>query len=89
MLSIAKMVEFQLPLEGPTAPDTHPPHFFSMAAPAPMNKDLVLRLRHLPIPEANVIYKCDAESDNDAPQGRGQRKKIIPRCYPGPAWMEH
>jgi hypothetical protein len=34
MLSIVKMLEFQLPLEGPTTLDAHPHQFSTMAAPA-------------------------------------------------------
>ncbi|KAJ6621668.1 hypothetical protein B0H10DRAFT_2187938 [Mycena sp. CBHHK59/15] len=63
MMSIAKALEFPMPLKCIPNDSPQPCQYFSMAAPDIMDKNMtVQRLRHLPIPEAKVIRKLSQHS---------------------------
>ncbi|KAJ7150609.1 hypothetical protein C8R46DRAFT_1229543 [Mycena filopes] len=62
MLSIAKMVDFTVPFEAIPNDVAQPLQFFSQAAPDRADKDTILRLRRLPIPQAKIIRKLVAGS---------------------------
>ncbi|KAJ6632260.1 hypothetical protein B0H10DRAFT_1770791, partial [Mycena sp. CBHHK59/15] len=57
MISIAKMLEFTVPLEFVPNGAPQPAQYFSKAAPDILDQNIVNRLRRLPIPEAKVIRK--------------------------------
>ncbi|KAJ7216034.1 hypothetical protein GGX14DRAFT_607212 [Mycena pura] len=62
-MSIAKTLEFPMPLECTPSDSPHSFQYFSMAAPDIMDKNMtVQRLRRLPIPEAKVIRKLAQHS---------------------------
>ncbi|KAJ7691498.1 hypothetical protein B0H14DRAFT_3531882 [Mycena olivaceomarginata] len=60
MLSLAKMVDFSVPLESPPSNAMQPAQYFSTAAPDPVNQNAIHRLRRLPIPESKIIRKLAA-----------------------------
>jgi hypothetical protein len=63
MMSIAKALEFPIPLERTSSDSPQPFQYFSMAAPDIMDKNMtVQRLRRLPIPESKVIRKLAQHS---------------------------
>ncbi|KAJ6622147.1 hypothetical protein B0H10DRAFT_2431921 [Mycena sp. CBHHK59/15] len=70
MMSIAKALEFPIPLECTSDDSPQPFQYFSMAAPDIMDKNTtVQRLRHLPILEAKVIRKLAQHSRQAWPNG--------------------
>ncbi|KAJ6628173.1 hypothetical protein B0H10DRAFT_2209841 [Mycena sp. CBHHK59/15] len=63
MMSIAKALEFPMPLKCTPNDSPQPFQYFSMAAPDIMDKNTTIqRLRRLPIPEAKVIRKLAQHS---------------------------
>ncbi|KAJ7149280.1 hypothetical protein C8R43DRAFT_1128635 [Mycena crocata] len=60
-LSIAKMIQFPLPVQIPTVSSCIVSDFFSKEAPGRVTADILLRLRHLPIPDTKLIRKLQAE----------------------------
>lgn len=58
MLSIAEMLEFNLPVHfTPSSTGAPQPQYFSKAAPDALDRNAVIRLRRLPIPEAKVVRR--------------------------------
>ncbi|KAJ6538683.1 hypothetical protein DFH09DRAFT_1323637 [Mycena vulgaris] len=53
-LSIAKMLEFTLPLQSTPSTAPQPPQYFSSVAPDITDEALLLRVRRLPIPETKM-----------------------------------
>ncbi|KAJ7769944.1 hypothetical protein B0H16DRAFT_1516884 [Mycena metata] len=62
MISIAKMVDFTVPLEAIPNGAIQPAQFFSQVAPDRVDKDTIFRLRRLPIPERKIIRKLATAS---------------------------
>ncbi|KAJ7860954.1 hypothetical protein B0H14DRAFT_2576301 [Mycena olivaceomarginata] len=62
ILSLAKMVDFSVPLESPPSSAEQPAQYFSTAASDPVNQNAIHRLRRLPIPESKFIRKPAAGS---------------------------
>ncbi|KAJ7832671.1 hypothetical protein B0H14DRAFT_3711968 [Mycena olivaceomarginata] len=60
-LSIAKLIEFQLPVQIPTVSSCIVSEFFSKTSPGPITSEGLLRLRHLPIPDTKLVRKLGAE----------------------------
>ncbi|KAJ7895546.1 hypothetical protein B0H14DRAFT_2333803, partial [Mycena olivaceomarginata] len=56
-LPIAKMLEFPLPLQNTAITGFQPAQFFSKALPDIADRDLLIRARRLPIPDAKTIHK--------------------------------
>ncbi|KAJ7038756.1 hypothetical protein C8F04DRAFT_1255678 [Mycena alexandri] len=59
-LSIAKMLDFTLPLEHPSSNAPKPTQYFSKNAPDITDSDLLLRVRRLPIPDKKTVHKLQA-----------------------------
>ncbi|KAJ7817683.1 hypothetical protein B0H14DRAFT_2267149, partial [Mycena olivaceomarginata] len=60
-LSIAKMLDFPLPLQNNLATATQPAQFFSINPPDIItDKDLLIRIRRLPIPDSKTVHKLAA-----------------------------
>ncbi|KAJ6490067.1 hypothetical protein C8R45DRAFT_929363 [Mycena sanguinolenta] len=57
VIPIAKMLEFQLPLQNGTVTAPQPAQYFSTAAPHINDAAMMLRIRHLPIPDPKTINK--------------------------------
>ncbi|KAJ6506599.1 hypothetical protein C8R45DRAFT_922781 [Mycena sanguinolenta] len=88
-LSIAKMLEFPIPLQSSVITGCQSAQFFSKELPDLTDSDLQIRLPRLPIPDAKTIHRllADDEGPVDAAPpalGRGQRKKLAARRYLGP-----
>ncbi|KAJ6549876.1 hypothetical protein B0H19DRAFT_1264768 [Mycena capillaripes] len=56
-LPIAKLLEFQLPLQNTTVTAPQPAQYFSTVAPDIDDTALMLRIRHLAIPDAKTVNK--------------------------------
>ncbi|KAJ7022261.1 hypothetical protein C8F04DRAFT_1272809 [Mycena alexandri] len=59
-LSIAKMLDFMLPLEHLSSNTPKPTQYFSRMAPDISDSDLLLRVRCLPIPDKKTVHKLQA-----------------------------
>ncbi|KAJ7787318.1 hypothetical protein B0H14DRAFT_3505715 [Mycena olivaceomarginata] len=59
-LSIAKMLDFPLPLQNNIITATQPTQFFSINRPDITDKDLMIRARRLPIPDSKTVHKLAA-----------------------------
>ncbi|KAJ7812159.1 hypothetical protein B0H14DRAFT_2377718 [Mycena olivaceomarginata] len=57
MLSLAKMVDFSVPLECPPSSAEQHAQYFSTAASDPANQNAIHHLRRLPSPESKIIRK--------------------------------
>ncbi|KAJ6476627.1 hypothetical protein DFH09DRAFT_952195, partial [Mycena vulgaris] len=57
IISLAKMLEFTVPLQSPPNGTPQPVQYFSKSAPDMFDKNTLHRLRRLPIPETKVIRK--------------------------------
>jgi hypothetical protein len=60
-LSIAKLIESQLPVQIPTVSSCTVSEFFSKTSPGPIKSEGLLQLRHLPIPDTKLVRKLGAE----------------------------
>ncbi|KAJ7836107.1 hypothetical protein B0H14DRAFT_2589842 [Mycena olivaceomarginata] len=70
-LSIAKMLDFPLPLQNNMITVTQPAQFFSINRPDITDKDLLIRARRLPIPDSKTVHKlvaCSRQSWLDGNQ---------------------
>ncbi|KAJ7174865.1 hypothetical protein C8R46DRAFT_1215030 [Mycena filopes] len=70
-LSIAKMLDFPLPLENTLSTATQPAQFFSEKLPDIADKDLMIHARRLPIPDSKTVHKlaaCSRQSWLDGSQ---------------------
>ncbi|KAJ7035846.1 hypothetical protein C8F04DRAFT_1181877 [Mycena alexandri] len=59
-LSIATMLDFTLPLEHPDSKAPKPTQYFSSVAPDISDKDLLLRVQCLPIPDMKTVHRLQA-----------------------------
>jgi hypothetical protein len=100
-LSIAKMLDFPLPLQNNIITATQPAQFFSINRPditvttnfKVTEDDGITRAGDVELPDAAEEEAEEEEEEEQTSEPevrrRDQRKKIAARRYLGPAWEEH